>query len=77
MHHEHARGDTLHLGSPASGASRTVRLVERASRVLLARDTSTCTSSSEPGCVKPTQVPMIAIALAIVYDVYRCLPCLC
>lgn len=67
----HVRDNVRHLGSPASAATRTLKLVERASPVLLARDTLECTSNSEPGCTKPTQVPMLAIALAIVY-VIRC-----
>ncbi|KAJ4361314.1 hypothetical protein N0V95_002016 [Ascochyta clinopodiicola] len=48
-------------------ASRT--LVDEATRVLMARGTSTCTNDSDPGCTKPTQVPTLAIALAIVVPV--------
>lgn len=44
-------------------------MVELASRVLEARADSTCTSDSDPGCTKPTQVPTLAIALAIVVPV--------
>jgi hypothetical protein len=61
MHHFAGRG--VHVGS----ASRT--MIEEASKVLVARGTSTCTSESDPGCTKPTQVPTLAIALAIVYVV--------
>lgn len=72
-HHQHmlhhVRDNTHHLGSPASAATRTLQLVERANPVLVARETIECTSSSEPGCTKPTQVPMLAIALAIVVPV--------
>ncbi|USP76560.1 hypothetical protein yc1106_03834 [Curvularia clavata] len=67
--HLHVRDDTHHLGSPASSASRTVQEVAQADRVLLPRSTIECTSSSEPGCTKPTQVPMMAIALAIVVPI--------
>lgn len=61
MHHLAGRG--AHVGS----VSRT--MMEEASKVIVARGTSTCTSDSEPGCTKPTQVPTLAIALAIVYVV--------
>lgn len=47
-----------------AAASRT--LFEGASKVLVARSSSTCTNDSDPGCTKPTQVPILAIALAIV-----------
>ncbi|KAI4960513.1 hypothetical protein J4E86_002135 [Alternaria arbusti] len=61
MHHVHR---DIHVGSPSS-ASQTIQLAERASRVLVARASATCTNDSDPGCTKPTQVPTIAIALAI------------
>jgi hypothetical protein len=57
MHDFAGRG--IHVGS----TSRT--MIEEASKVLVARGTSTCTNDSEPGCTKPTQVPTLAIALAI------------
>lgn len=57
MHHFAGRG--MDVGS----TSRT--MIEEATKVLVARGTSTCTSDSEPGCTKPTQVPTLAIALAI------------
>lgn len=41
-------------------------MMDEATRVLVARGTSTCTSESDPGCTKPTQVPTLAIVLAIV-----------
>ena len=63
--HRFAERD-VHVGS---SASRTMVLVEEASKVLVSRGTSTCTSDSEPGCTKPTQVPTLAIALAIMYVV--------
>ncbi|KAF3037571.1 hypothetical protein E8E11_001212 [Didymella keratinophila] len=44
-------------------------MIEEATKVLVARGTSTCTSDSEPGCTKPTQVPTLAIALAIIVPV--------
>lgn len=49
-------------------------MIEEASKVLVARGTSTCTNDSDPGCTKPTQVPTLAIVLAIVYVVQaRCI----
>ncbi|KAF2998169.1 hypothetical protein E8E13_003150 [Curvularia kusanoi] len=44
-------------------------MIEEASRVLVARSTSTCTSESDPGCTKPTQTPTLAIALGIAIPV--------
>ena len=64
MHH-HVHNEN-HVGSPSS-ASQTIHMVERASRVLVARASATCTNDSDPGCTKPTQVPTIAIALAVMY----------
>ncbi|KAF1940807.1 hypothetical protein EJ02DRAFT_445248 [Clathrospora elynae] len=58
--HNHVRGEA-HVGPPSS-ASQT--MVERAARVLVER--ATCTNDSDPGCTKPTQVPTMAIALAVV-----------
>lgn len=61
--HNHARaGD--YVGS-SSRVSRT--LADGASRVLVARATSTCTNDSDPGCTKPTQTPILAIVLGIAY----------
>ncbi|EAT87706.2 hypothetical protein SNOG_05315 [Parastagonospora nodorum SN15] len=51
----------------AASTSATHTLVDRASRVLVAR--TTCTNDSDPGCTKPTQVPTIAIALAAIVPV--------
>jgi hypothetical protein len=59
MHHHVRR--TAQIDSTHIAAS-TQTLVDRASRVLIAR--STCTNDSDPGCTKPTQVPTVAIALA-------------
>jgi hypothetical protein len=73
MHH-HVRNEN-HIGSPSS-ASQTIHMVERATRVLVARASATCTNDSDPGCTKPTQVPTIAIALAIMY-VTRLANCEC
>lgn len=56
---QHIAGRGMDVGS----TSRT--MIEEATKVLVARSTSTCTSDSEPGCTKPTQVPTLAIALAI------------
>jgi hypothetical protein len=67
MHH--VRNEN-HVGSPSS-ASQTIHMVERATRVLVARASSKCTNDSDPGCTKPTQVPTIAIALAVMYVVCR------
>lgn len=67
MHH-HVRRDA-HIGSPATSASQTVQLVERASRALVARASDSCTSDSEAGCTKPTQIPNMAIALGVVIPV--------
>lgn len=64
--HKHAR-DTGFVG-PSSRASRVV--VDKASRVLLARATSTCTNDNDPGCTKPTQTPTLAIALGIIIPVF-------
>ena len=52
-------------GREVDAGSVTNAMIEEASRVLVARGTSTCTSDSDPGCIKPTQVPTLAIALAI------------
>jgi hypothetical protein len=52
-------------GRAVDAGSVTHTMIEEASRVLVARGTSTCTSDSDPGCTKPTQVPTLAIALAI------------
>ncbi|KAF1346369.1 hypothetical protein EJ07DRAFT_185677 [Lizonia empirigonia] len=54
-------------GRDVAAASRT--LFEGASKVLVARSSSTCTNDSDPGCTKPTEVPTLAIALAIVVPV--------
>jgi hypothetical protein len=58
MHHHVAR--TEHVAASTMGSHT---LIDRASRVLVAR--ATCTNESDPGCTKPTQVPTIAIALAV------------
>ena len=63
MHHHVARSPLV-----AASTSVTHTLVDRASRVLVARSTSTCTNDSDPGCTKPTQVPAAAIAVAAMYD---------
>jgi hypothetical protein len=60
MHHHMARSAPV-----AASTIGTHTLVDRASRVLVAR--STCTNDSDPGCTKPTQVPTVAIALAAMY----------
>lgn len=52
-------------------------MVERASRVIVARAKETCTDSSDPGCTKPTQVPTIAIALAVMYGTHLPIRWLC
>lgn len=57
MHHFAGRGLHLH--------STTRTMADEATKVLVARATSTCTNDSDPGCTKPTQVPTLAIALAI------------
>jgi hypothetical protein len=66
MHHQHAHArmhnHVLRSEPIAMSTSATHSLVDRASRVLVAR--ATCTNDSDPGCTKPTQVPTIAIALA-------------
>lgn len=59
--HHHVRSDTF-VGS-ASKASQT--MADQVTRVLAARSTSTCTKDSDPGCTKPTQVPTLAVALAV------------
>ncbi|KAJ8104703.1 hypothetical protein OPT61_g10617 [Boeremia exigua] len=56
-------------GRAVQPSSVTRTMIEEASKVLVARATSTCTSESDPGCKKPTQVPTLAIALAIVVPV--------
>jgi hypothetical protein len=61
MHHHAAR--SARFVAASTEGSRT--LMDRASRVLVAR--GTCTSESQPGCTKPTTVPTIAIALAVMY----------
>lgn len=53
------------VGRAVDAGSATHTMIEEASRVLVARATSTCTNDSDPGCTKPTQVPTLAIALAI------------
>lgn len=56
---QHFAGRGMDVGS----SSRTI--IEEATKVLVARSSSTCTNDSDPGCTKPTQVPTLAIALAI------------
>ncbi|KAF2833841.1 hypothetical protein CC86DRAFT_278926 [Ophiobolus disseminans] len=63
MHHHHVRRSE-HVAASTAGSHT---LVDRASRVLVAR--STCTSDSQPGCTKPTQVPTLAIVLAVVVPI--------
>jgi hypothetical protein len=58
-HMHHHVGRSPHV---AASTSATHTLIDRASRVLVAR--TTCTNDSDPGCVKPTQVPTVAIAMA-------------
>lgn len=65
MHHQHVRSDAF-VGSP-SQASQT--MADKVTRVLVARATSSCTNDSDPGCTKPTQVPTLAVALAVVVPV--------
>lgn len=67
MHHHHAHMHHNVARSPHVAASTSVThtLVDRASRVLVAR--SSCTNDSDPGCNKPTQVPTAAIAIAAMY----------
>ncbi|KAF1839222.1 hypothetical protein BDW02DRAFT_231465 [Decorospora gaudefroyi] len=69
-HHSHLHHgrSAAHLGAP-SRASQTVHMAERASRVLVARASASCQSDSEAGCTKPTQVPSLAIALAVIVPV--------
>jgi hypothetical protein len=57
-HMHHHVGRSPHV---AASTSATHTLVDRASRVLVAR--TTCTNDSDPGCTKPTQVPTLAITL--------------
>jgi hypothetical protein len=59
MHHHVGRSPHV-----AASTSATHTLVDRASRVLIARSSSTCTNDSDPGCTKPTQVPTLAITMA-------------
>ncbi|KAH8730065.1 hypothetical protein GQ44DRAFT_476223 [Phaeosphaeriaceae sp. PMI808] len=71
MHHQHHLAHIHHLGRRgahvAASTSATQTLVDRASRVLVAR--STCTNDNDPGCTKPTVVPTGAIALASIIPV--------
>ncbi|KAL5120560.1 hypothetical protein ACEQ8H_001579 [Pleosporales sp. CAS-2024a] len=62
-HHHHVR----RTAPLASSTSATEKLVDRATRVLVAR--STCTNDTDPGCVKPTQVPTTAITLAAIVPI--------
>jgi len=71
-HHQHAHmhnlvRDTGFVGS-SSSASRVV--VDKASRVLVARATSTCTNGDAPGCTKMTETPTLAIALGIIIPIF-------
>ncbi|KAH7389301.1 hypothetical protein DE146DRAFT_159360 [Phaeosphaeria sp. MPI-PUGE-AT-0046c] len=68
-HHAHAHMHHNVARSPHVAASTSVThtLVDRASRVLVAR--STCTNDSDPGCTKPTVVPTAAIAVAAVVPI--------
>jgi hypothetical protein len=68
--HHHVRNEA-HVGPPSS-ASQTIDLAERASRVLVARASATCTNDSDPGCTKPTQVPTLVIGLAVMYVSVPC-----
>lgn len=70
MHHHPARDDHVHV-APTMG-SRTA--MEKATRALLARSTSTCTNDSDAGCTKLTETPTLAIVLAIAYVALSCLP---
>ncbi|KAH6639637.1 hypothetical protein C7974DRAFT_410595 [Boeremia exigua] len=65
MQHRHLH----HFAARAVDLSASRTMVEEASKVLVARATTTCTNESDPGCTKPTQVPMLAIALAIVVPI--------
>ncbi|KAG9385374.1 hypothetical protein A1F94_004921 [Pyrenophora tritici-repentis] len=70
-HLHHMRHQLRHdnqLGSPITG-SKTMHVFERATRVLVARAESSCTNDSDPGCTKPTQVPTMAIALAVIVPI--------
>ena len=62
MHNLRRRDAHIDVGSRAS---RT--MADVASRVLAARADSSCTNDTDPGCTKPTQVPSLAIALAVMY----------
>ncbi|KAK1908302.1 hypothetical protein P3342_009149 [Pyrenophora teres f. teres] len=69
LHHmRHQVRHDNHLGSPTTG-SKSMRVFERATRVLVARADSQCTNDSDPGCTKPTQVPTMAIALAVIVPI--------
>ncbi|KAF1849835.1 uncharacterized protein K460DRAFT_360680 [Cucurbitaria berberidis CBS 394.84] len=64
--HRHV-GRAAQLAEANTSGSRT--LVDAASRVLVARSTSTCTSESDPGCTKPYSASTMAIAIAVVVPV--------
>lgn len=68
--HQHVRSNS-YVGS-ASQASQT--MADKVTRVLVARATSSCTNDSDPGCTKPTQVPTLALVLAVAYVVPFLLP---
>jgi hypothetical protein len=59
----HHMSRRIHIGTTAA----TNTMADTVTRVLAARADPTCTNDSDPGCTKPTQVPTLAIALAIVY----------
>ncbi|KAF1921806.1 hypothetical protein BDU57DRAFT_436902 [Ampelomyces quisqualis] len=62
MYHHVKRSPLL-----AASTSATHTLIDRASRVLVAR--ATCTNDTDDGCRKPTQVPTIAIAMAAIVPI--------
>ncbi|CBX91945.1 hypothetical protein LEMA_P046510.1 [Plenodomus lingam JN3] len=69
LHKTHIHHPVRDQGFVAAGSKVTRTLAEKASRVLLARATSTCKNDSDPGCTKPTQTPTLAIALGIAIPV--------
>lgn len=63
MHHHVRRSEDF----AARTAAASTTLLDRASRVLVAR--TECTNDSDPGCTKPTQTPTLAIVLGVVIPV--------
>ncbi|KAI8934084.1 hypothetical protein NX059_008847 [Plenodomus lindquistii] len=67
--HAHMHNHVRHEGYVGASSRASQTMVDKASRVLVARAASTCTNDSDPGCTKPTQTPTLAIALGVIIPI--------